>query len=510
MPWICEACQTVATDDQQACPGCDRAKPSWTVAPDRTRTMVIGAQARLECLTGAGQPTLGAPPPGFATIPAQACPATPRAALAALAGAPPAPEATLIVRLWPRPRQDRTVTITVERCDGARDVTFPPEAQVERGDGSFDLLLAPAFGPGPALAPEALGGRHLLDVSDEDAGGVPAWAPSIEVAALRKRADLPIAPVAADDRRRRVCMIEVEDVSFGTGRKVFLPGAWSFADAATGLAVVGAVLTQVRRAPDLRVLVAGHTDHVGTDAANDLLSARRAENVWLYLTGQREAWARHCQEHYEIRDIEAVLAWVAFAHGWDTDPGEIDGTWGPKDKKARDAFRARYEAEHERKLPAGKQTAADWEACFDLYDRALADRLDTTVERLADLRAALRLTEPPTLACGERWPTRRPDVNPQAKAPNRRVDVLLFPPDLVPDLTATPPGAAVYGDEALERTWLHVDDALRDPDNAPYAEQPLARDCDIRPTHVDAPDDDAPSDEAALAAAGAGSPFYGD
>ncbi len=63
-------------------------------------------------------------------------------------------------------------------------------------------------------------------------------------------------------------------VNFAFGRATLIDGADRVLDA------VGAVL---RRHPDLRVEVGGHTDAIGSEAANQRLSERRAETVRAYL-----------------------------------------------------------------------------------------------------------------------------------------------------------------------------------------------------------------------------------
>ena len=52
----------------------------------------------------------------------------------------------------------------------------------------------------------------------------------------------------------------------------------------------------------------------------------------------REAWAEHCQAHYERSDFKRVLAWVAARFGWDLDPGPIDDSWHDTPREARDRF----------------------------------------------------------------------------------------------------------------------------------------------------------------------------
>lgn len=490
MPWTC--CDAELHDDVPACPACGQTKQAWTLHAGSTRALVITKRrARLEARRGVGRAPLPAGA-SYESEPAEVCPVVSkaRAAAWAAAGQEPPPAGLLIARLSPRANQEPLVTLSVERTS---DDPLEVEA-VGAGEPPHDVVFCCVYGP--EETPE-LAGLRVVDVSDGS-----TYAPEVELEGLGRAVELPTEPLAAPTLE----LLEVEDISFFTGREVLLPGAWSHTDDVTGLAVVGGALNHARFHPELRLLVAGHTDARGSKASNRVLSADRARNVQLYLSGQREAWAEHCQAHFEVEDVQGVLKWIAYAHGWDTDPGGVDGKWGSKSKRARDAFRARYAVEFGRELEPGKQRAADWAAFFDLYDLELAERLKTDVSRLRALREGLRFTEPPTLACGEEWPTRNPGKNPESAAANRRVDLLFFAESELPDLSAEPLGAGVYREGAFERAYLSVDEALKDPADAPYAEEPLGKDCPVEPVHLTT---DALSDAALQEAASSGSPFVG-
>ena len=148
---------------------------------------------------------------------------------------------------------------------------------------------------------------------------------------------------------------------------------------------------------------------------------------------------------------------------WNT---EIDGKWGKNSQKALEAFREQSASE-----TSGDWSEADWEAVFDAYDLELADKLVTDPGRLSSLRAQIRFTEPAFLGCSEHWPTERPEA-PDTEAADRRVDVLFFAEDALPDLPGSPPGAAIYGEGAYERNYMSVDDAFKE-EEPPYGNAPF-------------------------------------
>jgi hypothetical protein len=204
------------------------------------------------------------------------------------------------------------------------------------------------------------------------------------------------------------------------------------------------------------VLVAGHTDTSGAADHNLALSTERARNVWLYLSGQRDAWAAHCAEQDAIDDVKRALRWVARTFGWATDPGAIDATWTEKARAARDEFRARYNAERGGALERGaKQGPADWAALAELYDEALRELLDVDATGLAALRARLTPHDPPFVGLGERWPAAAKDG--QHVAADRRVEVLLFDEADLPGPLGD--GAVIYGPGGYQRRPLPADPA---------------------------------------------------
>lgn len=257
-------------------------------------------------------------------------------------------------------------------------------------------------------------------------------------------------------------VLALGDFNFSTDREVMLPaptteGA-SSGDLADGIALVAGVLTHLNRLDEPReTLVAGHTDASGSDAHNLALSERRADSVQLFCAGDREGWADHAIDNAEVADGQEVLRWIAARFGWPCDPGAVDNADGPATTGARDQFRARYEHEFGGSAgSAGRFERADWAAFFDVYEQDLAARCQVTRDELPRLREPLVFCDPPILGCGEHWPEDAIDRGPICRD-DRRVEVLMFAPEDVPDDVGggDPPGASIY--EPGRFTWVPVE-----------------------------------------------------
>lgn len=248
--------------------------------------------------------------------------------------------------------------------------------------------------------------------------------------------------------RSRACALQVGDVHFGSGCSVVMPTAPAGAsrDESTPLDAVAAALAHVATtSPRPFTLVAGHTDTAGSDALNDRLSAARAVSVDLLLRGDKGAWAGHAQEHHSVRELQRILQWAAVRQGWACDPGAIDSVLGPRTAAARRAFREGYNHESAGALDLDADTnAGDWAAVFELYAQELAILL-SELGGPEVLWPVVRSRSLGTVACGERWPVEAVAVDGYACEDNRRVEILFFEIDDLPDLSHDVPGFDLYG-----------------------------------------------------------------
>ncbi|MBL4687052.1 MAG: hypothetical protein JKY37_20820 [Nannocystaceae bacterium] len=253
--------------------------------------------------------------------------------------------------------------------------------------------------------------------------------------------------------------MSVEDISFGYDREIMLPGRRheegdiDVEDTATGLVVVAAIMDFIVASEEnLVLLIAGHSDSKGDKVFNEKLSRRRAENVNLYVAGQRSDWAAHCVENDTIADVQEVLIWATEMIGWACHPGTVDGDLGQATVDALAEFRRTYNFEFDKALKEkGPIIAADWEAVYDLYDRALAEHLGMDTPELEPLKKSVGRCDPPLIACGELWP--REAVGDNTRNPrNRRVDLLAYRTDHTPDLANDDvAGDSIYGARSRHR-----------------------------------------------------------
>ena len=154
----------------------------------------------------------------------------------------------------------RVLRRTLVSADGTQTRLIDDTAQVEPVDVSTLPAPAPAYGAGiyqdEAALQEAL--RREVDVNR-----------SFTLGQVRNIAEV----------RALVPPITIDSITFDTGSAAITP------DQARQLSALGnAIRDAVARNPREMFLIEGHTDTVGSDAANLALSDRRAESVALALT----------------------------------------------------------------------------------------------------------------------------------------------------------------------------------------------------------------------------------
>lgn len=127
--------------------------------------------------------------------------------------------------------------------------------------------------------------------------------------------------------------------------------------------------------------------------------------------------------------------------------GPVDDRLGPATKAARRAFREGYNREASGALPLDATTGVpDWEAVFELYTQELAVLL-SDLGGPSRLWPVVRARSLGTVACGERWPVEAVGLDGYECDDNRRVEVLFFDIEELPDLTHPTPAFDVYGSQ---------------------------------------------------------------
>ena len=280
-------------------------------------------------------------------------------------------------------------------------------------------------------------------------------------------------------------VLQVPSAHFRTGSAVLLPeGETPTTGTGAALTSVGMLARALRfneESTGHSLLVAGHTDSVGSDQSNDKLSAQRAELVHAVLTGNRDKFVEIASETGKVSDWKQIFRWTSAAvPGFEgTDPGVIDdnaATGKPSAEKFQRAYNANRQSlalGSEDLSPDGVVGKKTWGAVFDAYQWNLAEELgeveeeanvDDPAERLAGLKKLQSLlkflpTKKPFIGFGEHFPADGIGKNEVASEANRRVEVLFFEQGHEPDVTVlneAPDVTELYGDEAFGRERLDM------------------------------------------------------
>jgi hypothetical protein len=191
--------------------------------------------------------------------------------------------------------------------------------------------------------------------------------------------------------------------------------------------------------PRYRLLLAGHTDTSGGEAYNFALSDLRAENVNCLLRGDRERWVAIAAEKGKVEDIQLICSYLNHIHGWPCDPGPLDDEMGPLTGAAIEGLQKTYNETFGKCIAVdGEAGTETWGAIYDIYMRELAGMLDTDVEHLPQYRASLRYVDDNyhRIGCGERIPIDDAGRENYRSVENRRVELLFFDENYLPDLSA--------------------------------------------------------------------------
>lgn len=301
-------------------------------------------------------------------------------------------------------------------------------------------------------------------------------------------------------RRINVHILEMEDVLFHHDSAVMMPKAPAgessqngteddatdsspFAgvddtiragqESVTGLQALYLVFTQLEFAPTNKIIVVGHTDTSGQAGYNFTLSDLRAQNVLFLLTGQREDWADICYEKHKVEDYQQILKHMFTSPNrqWPCDPGDLDNTWGGNTRTATERFIEHYNREYadaqtppaphlDPALVSGierdryRWPREMWIAVYNLYSEDLGANFDGGVADLDMRRQQLhenedRWVDPENrfLGCGESFPiddAEKPNYRSQS---NRRVVILFFDPEEVPEITCPADRTRVHEEE---------------------------------------------------------------
>ena len=267
-----------------------------------------------------------------------------------------------------------------------------------------------------------------------------------------------------------VHILELASISFASNRQVLLPDSESRPEDESCPARISSIDVFVEAFrfleahPRKQVLIVGHTDTLGSDADNEALSLERAENVRLFLSGDREAWGEHSLAHAEVADLQRALAWV---DGLSTDfachPGIVDNEMGPQTRGALHGFRDAFESLFGEALgDSDAPTAEDWSAFARLYTAAI-DEANSDPGFSNRVLSSINFAGPGAIGLGERHPTENPEQDGLDSERNRRVELIFLDPAEA-EFLSDPATCERYLYEkanSIERTWLPVGLACR-------------------------------------------------
>jgi peptidoglycan hydrolase-like protein with peptidoglycan-binding domain len=251
-------------------------------------------------------------------------------------------------------------------------------------------------------------------------------------------------------------MLEVHDILFHHDSCVLLIGSSSTDKGeatgeteVTGLGVLRLCFRFLRRNPEKKILIIGHTDTSGGEAYNIQLSELRAENVLYCLLGDRKNWVDTTMKKYKVEDYQHILKYIYHSRsGWDCDPGPVDNVNKPKTRQAVRNFQKKYNEEFSQKIPEdGVVGRLTWGAIFDVYMKELEEMMLCNSAEMETYRKLVKFVDEKrrTVGCGEHYPIEQPKRDEYRSEKNRRVEILFFDPDELPDLSCHPsPGVCLH------------------------------------------------------------------
>ncbi len=218
----------------------------------------------------------------------------------------------------------------------------------------------------------------------------------------------------------------------------------------------------------------GHTDTSGQAGYNFDLSDMRAQNVLYLLTGERDEWADVCYGKQKIEDYQQILQYC-FTHPdrqWPCDPGDINNVWGASTRNGTEVFIDRYNRDYaDAQVPPADHIPPDtlsiierdgqkrwtremWKAVYDLYSQDLGEFFEGGVADLESARTQLfesddNWVDPENryLGCGESFPIDDAEKNNYRSQSNRRVVILFFDHDEVPEIDCPANRTRVHREE---------------------------------------------------------------
>lgn len=215
--------------------------------------------------------------------------------------------------------------------------------------------------------------------------------------------------------------------------------------------------------PQYGLAIVGHTSVSGSHAVNDALSERRALSIRLFLDDRRDDWIALADEFGRVKDYQALLAYFHRDHGWDCDPGSVDGQLGPNTRGALERFQAAYNPAFGQSIEVdgliGPQT---WGAFFDVLQDEWLMGLEINQLSLVDAKTYVDDAHR-SIGAGERCHDHAELPADSGAASRRFVDLLLVPLAGEADLASGDVRAGLYDRFEIETIPIDVERPPADP-----------------------------------------------
>jgi len=258
-------------------------------------------------------------------------------------------------------------------------------------------------------------------------------------------------------KKVNIHIIEMEDVLFHLNSAVMMPqkpSGKSSSDGTdlgdkeyeevSGVKALALVFRQFEFNPNIRMLISGHTDTSGTAKFNFVLSGERANNILYLLNGEKEKWCEVCANRHKVEDYQQIMKYFNARLKKNCNPGKIDNKCGFRTNLAtKNFFKEITPASVNALLKIIKDDSEKrwpneaWKPVYDLYSEELQDALEITSGQLKGSRKKLRESTDDLLksvACGASFPIEEKEKKNYRSQRNRRVEILIFDKDEVPEL----------------------------------------------------------------------------
>lgn len=252
-------------------------------------------------------------------------------------------------------------------------------------------LAAPSAGEGAGAAGAEGAGAGVTESTEAEFAGEAAGAAGAVATGLEEE----------EEGKEEVDFLTLAGINFNFDSAVVLT---------RDLGDIRAIVDKVNES-EKKVLIAGHTDRMGSEEYNLNLSGLRARSVLAVSTGNRGTWNDVIASgKTKVEDYQAILKDFGFYEG------EVDGRDGPKTKEAITDFQTYYNKKYDEEIATdgiiGKET---WGAIFQCMVDVMGSKIDDG-----------KFKETLWIGCGEYRPIEKPETDEVESEENRRVEFLLY------------------------------------------------------------------------------------